>query len=183
PFNVVFANRWIFAPLVISEYEKIPEGNATIRTTLAWTMSQSGIKDNVLPSKATVTANLRILPGNTIESTLKEITGIIHDDRITIRVHPGAMEPIAASSTASEGYRQIQQAIHSTFPDAIVAPNLSIASTDSRHFASVAQQRFRFLPVRMDKDILSGMHGKNERVAVSAFMESILFYENLLGAQ
>lgn len=63
PFNVIFANPWLFSPVIMNEYEKIPEGNATIRTTRAFTMSHSGVKENVLPAHASVTVNLRILPG------------------------------------------------------------------------------------------------------------------------
>ncbi|MFM9051685.1 MAG: M20/M25/M40 family metallo-hydrolase [Bacteroidota bacterium] len=183
PYNAVFANPWLFSSLIMNEYEKIPEGNATIRTTRAWTMSHAGMKENVLPAHASATVNLRITPGSSIKEELDEIIKVVDDPRVKFRVHPGSMEPIAPSRLDSEGFIQISDAIRRTFPDAVVAPNLSIASTDSRHFEKVTEQRYRFLPVRMSREILAGMHGKNERLPAKDFCESILFYETLLGSQ
>jgi carboxypeptidase PM20D1 len=183
PFNVLFLNRWLFGPIIMGEYEKIPEGNAMIRTTTACTVVQAGVKDNVIPSSARAVINLRLLPGDKSDDVFGSLKDIIHDERVSLRVLGRKDEASPVSSTGSEGYKQIESCIRSVFPDAVVAPTISIAATDSRYFHDISTDIYRFLPVRMDRSILAGMHGANERIGVVDFMETVSFYEHLLGMQ
>jgi carboxypeptidase PM20D1 len=89
-------------------------------------------------------------------------------------------EASSISSTSSEGFRQIDGCIREVFPDVVVAPSLSIAATDSRYFQDLSEDIYRFLPVRMDRSILSGMHGTNERIGAADFLECISFYQRML---
>ncbi|MFM2206413.1 MAG: hypothetical protein RL213_388 [Bacteroidota bacterium] len=183
PFNVLFLNRWLFGPIIMGEYEKIPEGNAMIRTTTACTVVQAGVKDNVIPSHARAVINLRLLPGDNCDDVFKELKDIIHDERVSLLVLGRKDEASPVSSTLSDGYGQIESCIRSVFPDAVVAPTISIAATDSRYFRDITTDIYRFLPVRMDRSVLAGMHGANERIGVVDFMETVSFYERLLGMQ
>jgi carboxypeptidase PM20D1 len=90
------------------------------------------------------------------------------------------MEASSNASITGDGFEKISKTIREVFPDAVVAPSLSIATTDSRHFTKIVKDTYRFLPVRMDRSILSGMHGTNERLSARSFSETILFYEKLL---
>jgi len=180
PFNILFLNRWLFSPIILNEYGKIAEGNAMIRTTMAFTGIHGGIKENVMPANVSATVNFRMLPGTTSTEVVKYVKECINDDRVILRVRDEFQEPSTISSTSASGFQSIAKTIHAVFPDAVVAPSLSIAATDSRHFNKVADNRYRFLPVRMNRDILSGMHGINEKIATRNFMESIQFYETLL---
>lgn len=180
PFNVLFANRWLFTSLILNEYGKIAEGNAMIRTTTAFTRIEGGVKENMMPTVAAATVNFRILPGEDSYQVIESVKQKINDDRVVIRMHPDVQEPAPVASTENEGFKAISHAIHVAFPDAVIAPGLSIGATDSRHFGKVAMNRYRFLPVRMNREILSGMHGINERIPLDCFMESIRFYETLL---
>ncbi|MBP7390123.1 MAG: hypothetical protein KA841_06945, partial [Chitinophagales bacterium] len=60
------------------------------------------------------------------------------------------------------------------------APFLDIGSTDSKHFDKLGGDVLRFLPVRMDNEILGTFHGVNERVKVQDFMQTIAFYEYIM---
>ena len=42
----------------------------------------------------------------------------------------------------------LNRTIREIFPDVIVAPGLMVAATDSRHYAGVTDNIFRFSPVR-----------------------------------
>lgn len=68
PFGskLAIANRWLFKNLLFRIYHKSPGGNALIRTTIAPTIIQAGLKDNVIPNYAHATVNFRILPGTSI---------------------------------------------------------------------------------------------------------------------
>ncbi len=64
--RLVLANEWLFRPLVARQLAAKPSTDAMLRTTLAPTIVQAGVKDNVLPQEARAVVNLRLLPGDTI---------------------------------------------------------------------------------------------------------------------
>ncbi|MED5389149.1 MAG: M20/M25/M40 family metallo-hydrolase, partial [Pseudomonadota bacterium] len=53
--RLVFANLWLFEPLIIRQLEGKPETNALLRTTMAPTLLEAGVKENVLPATANAT--------------------------------------------------------------------------------------------------------------------------------
>jgi acetylornithine deacetylase/succinyl-diaminopimelate desuccinylase-like protein len=121
-----------------------------LRTTTALTIMRAGNKDNVLPGRAEAAVNFRILPGDTLASTEAHLRKQLANDDIKIKPYPGNAEPSPVSPTDSTGYRAIQQAVRQTFPDAVVAPGLMTAATDSRHFSLVSDAVFRFSPFRAE---------------------------------
>jgi carboxypeptidase PM20D1 len=62
----------------------------------------------------------------------------------------------------------------------VIAPGLSVASTDSRHYVAITANIYRFLPVRMEAEDLERLHGANERLAVAAYEKLIRFYAQLI---
>ncbi|MBI4254588.1 MAG: peptidase dimerization domain-containing protein, partial [Candidatus Rokubacteria bacterium] len=61
--RMMFANLWLFGPLVRRQLARSPATNAAIRTTSAVTIVKGGTRDNVLPKSASAVVNFRILPG------------------------------------------------------------------------------------------------------------------------
>lgn len=183
PFNVLFANRWLFGRVILGEYEKIPEANAMIRTTFACTILQGGVKENVIPSHVKAILNVRLLPGDRGEDVFAELKKIIHDERVSMKILGRQDEATRSASLEADGYSKIKSCVRTVFPDAVVAPSISIAATDSRYFLGLADDIYRFLPVRMNRSILSGMHGTDERIGANEFMETIGFYEALLSGE
>ena len=78
-------------------------------------------------------------------------------DRVVLQEHPrfGVDErrrdrrgdATAISSTTSSSYALIAALSHAILPDAPVAPGLVLAGTDSRHYADVAENVYRFQPI------------------------------------
>jgi len=54
----------------------------------------------------------------------------------------------------------------------VILPGLVPGATDSRHFAGVADEILRFVPMRLGIDQLGGAHGRDERIAVEGLAES-----------
>ena len=180
PFKALFANRWLFQPVIFNEYEKIPSANAMIRTTTVTTIINGGTKENVIPSEVYAKINFRLLPGDNSEKIIQKVKELIGDDRISISVNGKSEEASQVSSVKSEGFKLLSNVIGKVYPDAVVAPSLLIAQTDSRHFRKVTENIYRFIPVRMDDKILDSMHGINEKIRIADFMESISFYSELM---
>jgi carboxypeptidase PM20D1 len=180
PFRALFANRWLFGPVITSEYKKIPSASAMIHTTSVATVIKAGNKENVVPSLATAKINFRLLPGDNVQKVCNEVVKIIDDKRVEVLVEPNSTEASKVSSVSSPSFELIRKTINKVFPDAVVAPSLLIAQTDSRHFTGVTDNIYRFLPIRMDDKTLNTMHGNNEKISIRDFMESIEFYSELI---
>jgi carboxypeptidase PM20D1 len=180
-FNrVVMSNLWLFKPLLLREFEKTGPTEAMTRTTTALTIFNAGNKDNVLPGNAAATVNFRLMPSDSQASVIDHVRRTIGDDRISIEPFSGNSEPTPMSSTASPSYQALNRTIREVFPDVVVAPGLMLAGTDSRLYASIADNIFRFSPVRANADDLKRFHGTNERLSMEGYAEMIRFYRRLL---
>ena len=62
----------------------------------------------------------------------------------------------------------------------VVAPSLVIGGTDSKHYAPIADNNYRFLPSRLRSEDLDRIHGDNERISIDNYDEIIRFYIQLL---
>ena len=180
--RLVFANLWLFEPLVLKILEQKVTTNATIRTTQAVTMVNSGSKDNVLPAQATAVLNFRLLPGDSADSVIEHIARTVGDDRIQIETLPFGSSPAPLSDVSSFGFEAIEQAVNSVFRDdeVIFAPYLTIGATDARHFTAVSDNQFRFLPILLNPDDLPRIHGVNERISIDGYLGMIQFYTEVL---
>ncbi|HEU5284256.1 MAG TPA: M20 family peptidase [Burkholderiales bacterium] len=179
--RVLFSNLWLFGGVVQAQLAKSRAGNALVRTTVAPTLLEGGIKENVLPASARALVNFRLLPGTSIEALTRQVVKIVDDDRV--RIAPaGALrsEPSPVSSVRSEAFRSLQRAVEAVFPEALVAPSLLVGATDSRHFTPLADNVFRFRPARTGTDDVARFHGVDERLAVENYAEFIGFYMRYL---
>src|SRR5258706_4317692 len=87
--KLALANLWLFEPLVIRQLAKSPLTNALLRTTVAPTIFQAGVKDNVLPTQARAVINLRIMPGASTASGLEHVRKTL--DKPSIKLTPFAV--------------------------------------------------------------------------------------------
>ena len=181
-YRVIFANRWLTTPLLKAQLSQSHSTNAMLRTTMAPTIIKGGHTENQLPTSAEAKINFRILPGETTDSVIKFIKETIKDDRVTItRPNKGfTSEPSELSDTEAFGFQVIHKTIRQVFPETVVAPGLLIAGTDSRHYARVADNIYRFIPFILSKDDLKRFHGIDERIGSEAYKDMIRFYRLLL---
>jgi carboxypeptidase PM20D1 len=180
-FNrVALSNLWLFKPLLLREFERSGPSEASVRTTTALTIFNAGDKDNVLPGNAEATVNFRLLPGDTQASVTDHVRRTINTDRISIAPFPGNADPPPVTGAGSPSYRTLNRTIREIFPDVIVAPGLMVAATDSRHYADIADNIFRFSPVRATAEDLKRFHGTNERLSIANYGDMIRFYRRLI---
>lgn len=179
--RAAFSNLWLTHPLVTRKLESNPATNAMIRTTTAATLFQAGTKDNVLPSRARAVVNFRIAPADSVAAVLEHVRRVVDDPRVEVRIAGGfTAEPSTVASTESAGFRTLERAIRSVVPDAIVAPFLVLVATDSRHFAGLSANTFRFQPLRLASRDLERIHGTDERVAIRDYEQAIRIYRQVV---
>jgi carboxypeptidase PM20D1 len=181
PMRVVFKNMWLFGPVVQHILEASPDSNATLRTTSAATMFQAGTKDNVMPGRAMAIVNFRILPGDTIASVIEHTRTVVDDPRVKMQPMSGEppSEASAESPTDSREFRLMQKTLAQVYPEAVVAPFVFVAATDSKHYAPLTQNIYRFAPLVLDGVDVGRIHGTNERISINNLTRSIDFYVEL----
>jgi carboxypeptidase PM20D1 len=178
--RLALANLWFFDPLVRKQLASSPLTNAAIRTTLAPTIITSGIQENVLPTKAAAVINLRILPGETIAGTIEHVRKAIDDPKVQLTPLPVRMEPSSVSDTEAQSFKLLHRTIRQIAPDTIVAPSLLVAATDSRHYAALTRNIYRFLPITLRPDDAKRYHGVDERISIEDYERCVRFYAQLM---
>ena len=177
--RMAIANSWLFEPLLLRELSATAPGAATLQTTIAPTMLQGSPKQNVLPTIATATINLRIMPGETTDSVTAHVRESIGDLPVTVSSIGTRAEPSPIASTQSGGYRLVAGLASKMF-DAPVAPLLIIGTTDSRHMSVLSDDIYRFSPLQLGAADVGLAHGIDERISVENLGRMLSFYQQVL---
>ncbi|MBI2402905.1 MAG: M20 family peptidase [Gemmatimonadetes bacterium] len=183
PFGMrlFFANRWLFGGLLASRFGASPAGNAMLRTTTAPTIIEAGVKENVLPSTARAAVNFRLLQGDSIAGIVAYVRRIIDDPRVTVTIpETFRTEPSPVSPADAEEFRLLTRTIRQVAPEAIVVPWLVVGGTDSRYFASLTPNVYRFGATPLGPGDTERVHGRDERMSVEGYGQNVRFYVQLL---
>jgi carboxypeptidase PM20D1 len=181
--RMAVSNEWLFAPLLRQRLSGNPAAQALLGTTIAPTVISGGSRENVLPAEATALINFRIHPRDDAADLLRRARQAVADMegvRVEWRGQPRDASPI--SSATSSSYALIAALARDMLPDAPVAPGLVLAGTDSRHYADVAENVYRFQPLLFTTEDLERPHGVNERLSLENLERMIRFYVGLIEA-
>jgi carboxypeptidase PM20D1 len=178
--KAIFANRWLFNGIILNIYKGSRTSNALVRTTTVPTILNAGVKDNVIPTKAEAVINFRILPGETSSDVMRHLKTVIADDRVKTSMLEGFNEPSPVSPVDVYGFKSILKTIRQVYPEALVAPTLMIAASDSRKYINVCKNIYNFAPIVVYPEDLARTHGIDERNKIEDFTRGIGFYYLLI---
>ena len=178
--KAVFANQWLFKSIILNIYQGSKTSTALVRTTTAPTILNSGIKDNVIPTKAEAVVNFRILPGETSADVMGHLKTVISDERVKVSMLEGFSEPSPVSPVDVYGFKTIHKTIRQVYPEALVAPTMLIGGTDSRKYIEVSKNIYNFAPIVVTSEDLARIHGIDERIKIEDFTRGISFYYLLI---
>ncbi|HST64795.1 MAG TPA: M20/M25/M40 family metallo-hydrolase [Mycobacteriales bacterium] len=155
-----------------------PESAAMARTTFAVTTLSGSPALNVVAATARAGVNIRVLVGDTVDGALAHLRRAIGDERVRIDVVERS-EP-SPVSPRDEAFALLEATIGAVFPDAVPAPYVLMAATDSRFFTRICARVYRFAPFRMTKAQRESIHSVDEHLGVAAFLDGIRWYRRLI---
>ncbi len=179
-YRLIFANLGLFRGALDAICKKSGgELNALMRTTVAFTQMNGSKGMNVLPPYADMVANLRIMCGESVEDCVKYLKKIVADDEIGIEVVYG-MNPSNVSETEGEAWNLMKKAVSQTWKEALVAPYLMLACSDSRHYSEISDHVYRFSAMALSKEERASIHGNDERIPLEKIVRTVEFYLRLI---
>lgn len=180
--RLVTANMWAFKPLVTQILGLVgDETRALTRTTVAVTMLEGSKAANVLAATARANVNIRIASGESVDSVVAAVRGIIDDPSVQLTVRSGH-NPSPISAFDNEQFALLSRAVAASYPQAVVTPYIQTGATDARFFTAICPAVYRFSPLLMDAGDRASVHAVNEKVRVSSLGAGVVFYRELLAA-
>ena len=179
-YKILFANLWLFEPLINNFLSESPTMNAVIRTTTAPTMLSASNRLNVLASEAVGTVNFRLHPRDNPEKIINFVKDLISNENIEVKNLSAGTLASSVSDWETEGYRAISNSVREVYGDIIVAPGLMVGGSDSKHYAKAAKNSYRFNPFPLSANELSGLHGIDERIKKDDFLNGIRSYIKII---
>lgn len=178
--RLVFENLWLFRPLLVKLLPKISaQAGAMLKTTVAFTQSSGSDAVNVMPSEATVSANMRFIPHQGMDESLAIIEGIARKHGLTMEVLH-ANDYTKSVDIHGEAYQLVTDTIAKTFPGVAGSPYVMTGATDARCYQDICDSVVRFAPVIYGPEQMAGMHGMNETIEYSCLPGCVDFYRNLI---
>jgi len=168
------------APILRRALERAgPETAAMVRTTRVATLIGGGHAQNAIPERAEATVNARILPGETVASVVEHLRAAVHDPLVRIEATSG-WDPSPVSPTEGLGWELLTGVLADRHPEALPVPYAPNVATDSRAFTGLTRAVYRFTPFHMTAGERAALHAVGERIRVSAWLDGIAFYRELL---
>ncbi len=182
PLERVFGNLWLFRPILLQVLPMISaQAGAMIRTTMAFTMQSGSDACNVMPARATVSANMRFIPHQGMEESLAIVKKLADKYQLGMEVH-AANDYTPATDIHGEAFRTVQRVIAQTFPGCAGSPYVMTGATDARFYQKICPNVVRFAPVIYGPEQMKGMHGLNENIEYDCLPGAVDFYKNLIAA-
>jgi acetylornithine deacetylase/succinyl-diaminopimelate desuccinylase-like protein len=165
-------------PAALAPLTSRPDYNAQIRTTCVATMLAAGHAENALPQTARATVNCRLLPDEPVAEVERTLIRVIADDKVAITAKGVAVmsPPSALNPEVMQTVARLRSEI---WPGVPVIPTMSGGYTDSRWLRNAGIPAYGVSGLFSDPGN-SGVHGRNERVAVNALFDSKAFLYRLV---
>ena len=180
PLKLVFGNLWLFGPLLKEAMPLIsPAAAAMMRTTCAFTTAKGSEGLNVLPTAASVTANLRFIHHQANEESLALLEKRARKHGVEMEVitqdHPCPIVDYTAKP-----FGLLEKVAAEIYPGYGVVPYVMTGGTDAKYYGDVCEHCLRFAPIEIDNQQYGSIHSVNENLHAAALVPAVDFYKQVL---
>jgi acetylornithine deacetylase/succinyl-diaminopimelate desuccinylase-like protein len=154
--------------------------NALLRDTVCLTKVEAGFKENIIPSIASATFDIRLLPDTNSEFFLRRIRQRLAGKDIDIET---VLMPddTPMSRFDSFPFNIFEHVIRKEVGEkAIVVPYQTIGITDSRYFRKAGVLSYGLLPVLANQDEIARIHGVDERISIDNLALGVKITQSIL---
>jgi acetylornithine deacetylase/succinyl-diaminopimelate desuccinylase-like protein len=163
------ADDWLF------EHE--PRHSSMLRTSASPNIITGGYRFNVIPSQATATIDVRLLPDEDQDAFLEQVKKVVADPAVDVRYPAAAIRPPGREVRLdSEGFRAIEAAVTRVY-DTTTVPTMGTGATDMAQLRGKGVQCFGIGPATDFEDGPKGFgaHSDQERLLESELHRFVRF--------
>jgi acetylornithine deacetylase/succinyl-diaminopimelate desuccinylase-like protein len=154
--------------------------NAQLRTTCVATLISGGHAENALPQRAKATVQCRMLPGDSAENVQAALIAAVADPQVSIRMDaPPIVSP--ESPPTKTVLATMKKVVDSMWPGAPLVPTMATGFSDDRQTRNAGMPSYDLSGLWMDPSE-NRAHGRDERIPVRAFDESVEYTYRLVKA-
>jgi acetylornithine deacetylase/succinyl-diaminopimelate desuccinylase-like protein len=148
-----------------------------LRTSVVPTIIKAGFRQNVIPSEAEATLDIRALPDEDMTKFYEELRRVIHDPNVEVLATGLASRPSSPPSRLdSEMFHVLENAARQTYAGALTLPSMLTGATDMAQLRAKGVQSYGIGPVIDEKDRNSGgAHSDDERLLESSLYKFLEF--------
>lgn len=175
-YSIVFANLWLFGPIVKTVMPKInPMAGAMVGTNCYFTE----INGSNVEKSCTAKAYFRAMSAEDLEKELSDFRKIAEKYGIEITEGEGN-ESYVPADMSHKNFSYTRECIAEIFPHTVSAAYVLAAGTDARHMTEVSPCALRFAPIEMTAQQFNSVHNENENIAVRSVANAVAFYKYYL---
>jgi acetylornithine deacetylase/succinyl-diaminopimelate desuccinylase-like protein len=136
-----------------------------LHDTIALTMMEAGYKINIIPEKAQMSFDCRLLPDTDAKAFVSNVQQIVNDEGVSFEVDwPDAAPSMAPVENAL--FQAIEQACLANLPAATPVPTICVGGTDARFFRQLGVPSYGLVPAMYTGEDMKGFHGIDERLSI-----------------
>jgi acetylornithine deacetylase/succinyl-diaminopimelate desuccinylase-like protein len=159
---------------------RVPHLNAMLRTTCVATELSGGHAINALPQRATATVNCRVLPGSDPDGVIAQLLRVVADTALHAVSRPPVKPAAKASPMRDDVLKLLTRAVATSWGASVrVQPTMSRGATDGSFTRAAGIPTYTVWHVPLDPSDMRA-HGRDERILVKSFEESVAFARNLI---
>ncbi|MFN8522953.1 MAG: M20/M25/M40 family metallo-hydrolase [Chloroflexota bacterium] len=137
-----------------------------LHDTISLTMLEGGYKINIIPERAEMSFDCRLLPDTDEHAFVSNVQQVINDPGISLEIeYPNA--PPATAPWDGGLFAAMEQACNALEPQAIVTPSVCVGGTDARFFRELGIPAYGLVPGLYNADDMKGYHGIDERLSLA----------------
>ena len=171
------------APPDLAAAERLSQNvrlNAQLRTTCVATLISGGHAENALPQRAKATIQCRMLPGDSAANVQNALVATLADPAIRVTLDaPPIVSP--ESPPTPRIMAKVALLVHSMWPHVPIIPTMATGFSDDRQTRNAGMVSYDVSGVWQDVDE-NRAHGRDERIGIQAFDESVEFTYRLIKA-
>lgn len=177
--DLISTDRSAQAVAIAYFQDRKPEYVAALRASASPTILQGGMRYNVVPSEATATIDVRLLPDDDPNQVLTTLRQVVSDPTVEVRfaARDGAPRPPGGTRLNTEAFRVIESAVRKHYQTTVL-PTMSTGATDKAQVRSKGVNCYGIGPATDAEDATKGFsaHSDQERILESELQRYGRFY-------